>query len=73
MLAAYGGEHAGKGHTVVVITHRYALAMAADRVVVLEGGSIVDEGAPADLMMRGGAARLFSLERASRLATPRPA
>ena len=31
VLAAYGGEHAGNGHTVVVITHRYQLAMAAGR------------------------------------------
>jgi ABC-type multidrug transport system fused ATPase/permease subunit len=45
--------------------------MAADRVIVLEGSSIVEEGAPADLMMRGGAfARLFSLEHTGRLATP---
>ena len=74
VLAAYSGEHAGNGHTVVVITHRYGLAMAAGRVIVLEGTSIVEEGAPADLMMRGGAfARLFSLEHTSRLATPRPA
>ena len=74
VLAAYGGAYAGNGHTVVVITHRYQLAMAADRVIVLDGSSIVEEGAPADLMMRGGAfARLFSLEHTSRVATPRPA
>ena len=66
VLAAYGGEHSRNRYTVVVITHRYGLAMAADRVIVLEGSSIVEEGAPADLMMRGGAfARLFSLEHTS--------
>ena len=48
VLTAYGGEHAGHGHTVVVITHRYQLAMAAGRVIVLDGSSIVEEGAPSD-------------------------
>ena len=74
VLTAYGGEHAGNRHTVVVITHRYRLAMAAGRVIVLDGSSIAEEGAPADLMMRGGAfARLFSVEHTSRVAPPRPA
>ena len=72
--AALGVGHAGNGHTVVVITHRYQLAMAAGRVIVLDGSSIVEEGAPADLIMRGGAfARLFSAEHTSRVAAPHPA
>jgi ATP-binding cassette subfamily B protein len=72
VLAAYGGEHAENGHTVVVITHRYQLAMAAGRVIVLDGSSIVEDGAPADLMRRGAAfARLFSVEHTSRVATSR--
>ena len=58
----------------MVITHRYQVAMAAGRVIVLDGSSIAEEGAPADLMMRGGAfARLFSIEHTSRVATQRPA
>ncbi len=72
MLAAYGGERAENGHTVVVITHRYKLAMAAGRVIVLDGSWIVEDGAPADLMRRGGAfAGLFSVEHTSRVVTSR--
>src|SRR5262249_13147810 len=68
VLAAYRGAGEVRDHSVVVITHRYALAMAATRVVVLDETSIVEEGTPADLMAREGPfARLFSAEHASRL------
>lgn len=53
-----------KGRTTLLITHRRELAMAADRVVVLEGSRVVDEGAPHDLACRPGVfARLFEIER----------
>ena len=42
------------GRTTLVVAHRLTQAMAADRVVVLEHGSIVEEGAPADLVGAGG-------------------
>jgi ATP-binding cassette subfamily B protein len=68
VLAAYRGSGEVRDRTVVVITHRYALAMAATRVVVLDGTSIVEEGTPTDLVARQGSfARLFSAEHASRL------
>jgi ATP-binding cassette subfamily B protein len=49
-----------RGRTTIAITHRLALAQRADRVFVLEQGRIVEEGAPADLLAKGGAiARVF--------------
>lgn len=51
-----------KGRTTLLITHRRELAMAADRVVVLEGARVVDEGRPQELAGRSGVfARLFEI------------
>lgn len=53
-----------KGRTTLLITHRRELAMAADRVVVLEGARVVDEGRPNELAARPGVfARLFEIDR----------
>ncbi|MSO34827.1 MAG: ABC transporter ATP-binding protein [Acidobacteria bacterium] len=53
-----------KGRTTLLITHRRELAMAADRVIVLEGSRIVDQGHPRELADRPGVfARLFEIER----------
>ncbi|MFN7945201.1 MAG: ABC transporter ATP-binding protein [Blastocatellia bacterium] len=47
--------------TVVLITHRLSLAVAADQVLVLDAGRIVEAGAPDELLAGGGAlANLFS-------------
>src|SRR5262245_10899999 len=68
IVAAYRGGAERRDQTVIVITHRYAVAMAATRVVVLDDNRIVEDGAPADLIVRDGAfARLFSSEHTSRL------
>jgi ATP-binding cassette subfamily B protein len=40
---------------VLIVTHRMPAAMAADHVVVLDRGSVVEQGAPESLMARGGA------------------
>jgi len=49
-----------RGRTILVITHRMALAASADRVLVLGDAGIVEQGAPTELQARGGAfARLF--------------
>jgi ATP-binding cassette, subfamily B, bacterial len=49
-----------RGRTVILISHRAELACDADRVIVLDGARIVEEGPPAALLAAGGAfARLF--------------
>jgi len=42
------------GRTVLIATQRLSTVLAADRAVVLEGGRIVETGAPAVLLGRGG-------------------
>lgn len=39
-----------RGRTVVMLTHRPTLAAAADRIVVLDRGRVVEQGRPADLL-----------------------
>ncbi len=52
-----GYEAVMRGRTTIVITHRAALALRADRVVVLEDGRIVEDGPAAELLERAGALR----------------
>ena len=47
-------ERAAEGRTLVLITHRVAAAARCDRVVVLDGGKVVEEGTHAELVTRGG-------------------
>ncbi|MFJ2027230.1 ABC transporter ATP-binding protein [Streptomyces sp. NPDC087897] len=50
-----------EGRTVISIAHRLHTARDADRIVVVEGGRIVESGSHQDLLERGGAyARLWS-------------
>jgi len=49
--------------TTIVIAHRLATVRAADRIVVMDGGGIVEEGTHASLNARGGLyARLARLQ-----------
>ena len=55
-----GYEALMRGRTTVVVSHRLELALQADRVVVLDGANVVEQGAPSELMARDGAfVRLF--------------
>jgi ABC-type multidrug transport system fused ATPase/permease subunit len=42
-----------QGRTTIVVAHRLATVIAADRIVVLERGQVVENGAPAELLARG--------------------
>ena len=42
------------GKTVLVIAHRMRTVEAADKIVVLANGRVAEEGAPAELMAKGG-------------------
>jgi len=51
------------GRTTLVIAHRLATVLKADRIVVMEDGHVVEEGVHADLVARGGLyARLAKLQ-----------
>jgi len=43
-----------QGRSVLLISHRLGSARLADRILVLAGGRIVEEGSHADLLARGG-------------------
>jgi ATP-binding cassette, subfamily B, bacterial len=42
------------GRTAVIIAHRLSTVEIADRVLVLEGGRIIEDGSPAELLDTGG-------------------
>ena len=56
-------EHLMEGRTTIVIAHRLATVRAADRIIVMDGGKIVEEGKHAALASAGGLyARLAKLQ-----------
>ena len=60
-LVVEGYETVMTGRTTLLITHRASLARRADRVVVIDGARVVEEGTPAELATRGGLfAELFA-------------
>jgi ABC-type multidrug transport system fused ATPase/permease subunit len=67
-------DRAAEGRTVLAVSHRLGLAARADRVVVLDGGRVVEQGPPAELLAAGGAyARLWAIQHSRELAlTSRP-
>jgi ATP-binding cassette, subfamily B, bacterial len=58
-----GSRDVMRGRTILLITHRREVAMAADHVVVLEGARVVDAGTPALADRSAPFARLFEIDR----------
>ncbi|MEK8085281.1 ABC transporter transmembrane domain-containing protein [Aquabacterium sp. A3] len=56
-------EQAMKGRTTLVIAHRLSTVIHADRIIVMDGGKMVDSGTHQELMDRSGLyARLASMQ-----------
>jgi ATP-binding cassette subfamily B protein len=56
-------DEAMAGRTTLVIAHRLATVLKADRIVVMDEGHVVEEGVHADLVAKGGLyARLAELQ-----------
>jgi ATP-binding cassette subfamily B protein len=56
-------DEARKGRTTLVIAHRLATVLEADRIIVMESGRVVEEGDHAALVARGGLyARLAAMQ-----------
>jgi ATP-binding cassette, subfamily B, bacterial len=52
-----------EGHTVVLVSHRFSSVRAADRILVLEGGRITEQGDHRSLLELGGRyAELYGLQ-----------
>ena len=49
--------------TTIVIAHRLSTVMNADKIVVIDGGSVAQQGSPAALLQQGGLFRqLYDLQ-----------
>jgi ATP-binding cassette subfamily B protein len=56
-------ERLMRGRTTIVIAHRLATVLKADRILVMDGGRIVEEGSHQSLVAKGGIyARLAKLQ-----------
>ena len=66
-------ERLMKGRTVITIAHRLSTIRDADKIVVLKGGVVAEEGTHDELVARNGIyAELYRIQAGSRLRRPRP-
>lgn len=47
-------EHLSKGRTTIIVAHRLSTISKADKIVVIESGQVVEQGAPRDLFEQNG-------------------
>lgn len=63
MLVQKGLEHLMTGRTTLVVAHRLATVLKADRILVVDEGRIIEEGTHASLVQKNGVyARLAKLQ-----------
>ncbi|WP_225413698.1 ABC transporter ATP-binding protein [Stigmatella hybrida] len=56
-------RHLAAGRTAILISHRFPTVRLADKIVVLEGGQIIEQGGHEELLSSGGRyAKLFTLQ-----------
>jgi ATP-binding cassette subfamily B protein len=58
-----------RGRTTLIVSHRLSLARTADRVLVLAGGRIVEDGRPGELLARRDS-RFAAMVRADSIFAP---
>jgi ATP-binding cassette subfamily B protein len=64
-------EQISVNRTTLTIAHRLSTIVAADQILVLERGRIVERGTHAELLSRGGAyARMWALQQHERMEVP---
>ncbi|MEO1729082.1 MAG: metal ABC transporter permease, partial [Bacteroidota bacterium] len=57
----------GRGRTVITIAHRLSTVAQADRILVLDGGELVEDGRHEELVGRGGVyAQLWAVQTGER-------